>query len=128
MTIGDNIRRIRKERGLTQKQLGNLCGINEAQIRRYELGGANSNPKIETILKIAKALKVSSHQIDPSLGELMTFDTPEDFHKEWDKITNNARINDMTSLMTQMNAAGQNKALEQVELLTKIPEYQQAQE
>ena len=59
MTVGENIRRIRKEKGLTQKELGKLCGINEAQIRRYELGGKNSNPKIETIEKIAVALDVS---------------------------------------------------------------------
>lgn len=26
MTVGENIRRIRKERGLTQKQLGELVG------------------------------------------------------------------------------------------------------
>lgn len=57
MTVGQNIRAIRKERGLTQNQLGELCGIKEANIRKYELGKAN--PKIETIEKIAKALGVS---------------------------------------------------------------------
>lgn len=49
----------RKEKGLTQKQLGELCGINEVQIRRYELGGKNAKPKLETIQKIAKALNVN---------------------------------------------------------------------
>lgn len=56
-TIGKNIRRLRKEKGLTQKQLGELCGIDEANIRRYELEKAN--PKKETLEKIAKALNVS---------------------------------------------------------------------
>lgn len=56
MTVGENIKRIRKEKGLTQKALGELSGINEVQIRRYEIGGAN--PKLETIRKIAKALNV----------------------------------------------------------------------
>ncbi len=54
MTVGENIRRIRKEKGLTQKQLGELCQMNEVQIRQYELGKAN--PKIETVNKIASAL------------------------------------------------------------------------
>ncbi len=54
MTVGENIRRIRKEKGLTQKQLGELCGMNEANVRKYELGKAN--PKIETVNKIASAL------------------------------------------------------------------------
>ncbi len=56
MTVGENIKRIRKERGLTQKELGELCGINEVQVRRYEIGKAN--PKIETIDRIASALGV----------------------------------------------------------------------
>ena len=56
MAVGENIRRIRKEKGLTQKALGEKCGMYESQIRAYELGKAN--PKIETINKIAFALDV----------------------------------------------------------------------
>lgn len=56
MTIGENIKHFRKEKGLTQKQLGELCGIAEPNIRKYELG--KQNPKRETIEKIAEALKV----------------------------------------------------------------------
>lgn len=61
MAIGENIKRIRKEKGLTQKTLGELCKINEVQIRQYELGKAN--PKIETIQKIANALGVSEYEL-----------------------------------------------------------------
>lgn len=57
MTIGENIRRIRKERGLTQKKLGELCMIAEPTIRRYEAG--TLNPKLETVEKIASALGVA---------------------------------------------------------------------
>ena len=35
MTVGENIKRIRKKKGLTQRRLGELCGINEANIRKY---------------------------------------------------------------------------------------------
>lgn len=58
MTVGENIKRIRKEKGLTQKKLGELCEpkINEVQIRQYELGKAK--PKIETVDRIASALGV----------------------------------------------------------------------
>ena len=55
--VGENIRKFRKEKGFTQKKLGELSGINEVQIRQYELGKAN--PKIETIEKIASALGVN---------------------------------------------------------------------
>ena len=65
MSIGDNIKRFRKERGITQKKLGELCGIAEPNIRKYENG--KQNPKLETIEKIASALG-----IDPF--DLMGFD------------------------------------------------------
>ncbi len=63
MTVGESIRRIRKEQGLTQKELGKLCNVNESQIRRYELGLNNSNPKLETVKKIANALNVTTDEL-----------------------------------------------------------------
>lgn len=50
----NDIKRIRKERKLTQKKLGKLCGIAESNIRKYENG--KQNPKAETLDKIAEAL------------------------------------------------------------------------
>ena len=61
MTVGENIKAIRKKKGITQKKLGELCGIAESNIRKYENG--KQNPKIETIDKIASALGVSIAQI-----------------------------------------------------------------
>lgn len=56
MSTGEKIRAARRKAGLTQKKLGELCGIAEPTIRRYELN--KLNPKLETILKIAGALGV----------------------------------------------------------------------
>ena len=53
---GDMIRKCRTEKGLTQKKLGELCGIADSNIRKYESG--NQNPKIETLQKIADALEI----------------------------------------------------------------------
>ncbi|MBR5129215.1 MAG: helix-turn-helix transcriptional regulator [Firmicutes bacterium] len=61
MTSGENIKRIRLKKGLTQKQLGDLCGMADSAIRRYELGKAN--PKIETLKKIADALDVNVQEL-----------------------------------------------------------------
>lgn len=47
MTIGENIRRICQERGLTLKQLGDMVGVSEAYIRAYETG--HRDPKIKVI-------------------------------------------------------------------------------
>ena len=57
MTIGEKIRAFREYRGLTQKQLGEACGIIEASIRKYELG--IRNPKTDQLKKISAGLQVS---------------------------------------------------------------------
>lgn len=56
MTTGQKIRSLRKEKGLTQKKLGQMAGIDEANIRKYELD--RQNPKVDTLEKIASALDV----------------------------------------------------------------------
>ena len=39
MTVGENIRHIRQERHLTQRQLGEMVGASEAYIRAYVAEG-----------------------------------------------------------------------------------------
>lgn len=55
MNIGDKIKLIRKEKKLTQKELGALIGKSEISIRKYEASG---NVPLDTILDIAKALDI----------------------------------------------------------------------
>jgi len=52
--IGDAIKQARKERNLTQSQLGELVGVKKAQISKIE----NNLPdaRFETILKVFRAL------------------------------------------------------------------------
>lgn len=65
MSIPENIKKIRREKGLTQKELGKLCGMADSAIRRYESGRAN--PKINTLIKIAEALNCEVSDIDESI-------------------------------------------------------------
>ncbi len=53
--IGDMIQTARKERKLTQEQLGKLIGVKKSQISRLE--NNTSNVTIETILKVFNALE-----------------------------------------------------------------------
>ncbi len=53
--IGKAIRQTRKERHLTQEKLGELIGVQKAQISRLENNA--SNVTIETLLKVFTALK-----------------------------------------------------------------------
>ena len=52
--IGDLIQMARKDRNLTQAQLGELIGVKKAQISRLE--NNTGNVTMETILKVFKAL------------------------------------------------------------------------
>jgi len=57
--LGEMIRQTRKERHLTQAQLGELVGVQKSQISRIERNAKNVT--IETILKVFKALKAKVH-------------------------------------------------------------------
>ena len=71
MSIGENIRRLRKQKNMTQKELGErLGGISQQQIGQWENG--NKNPKIETLFKISQALNVSVGDLDPTYGLMIT--------------------------------------------------------
>ena len=55
--IGKVIRKIREEKGVTQEKLAFEAGLNRAYIGYIERG--ERNPSTETLVKIAKALKIS---------------------------------------------------------------------
>ena len=52
--LGQAIRQARKERNLTQKQLGELVGVQKAQISKIE--NSAKNARFETIMKLFEAL------------------------------------------------------------------------
>lgn len=52
--IGNAIRKVRKEKKLTQEQLGELAGVQKAQISKIE--NSVKNARFETIFKVFEAL------------------------------------------------------------------------
>ena len=56
-TIAKNIKKRRKEKGLSQDKLSRLADVSHATIIKIESGGIQS-PTIDTVQKIAKALGV----------------------------------------------------------------------
>lgn len=56
--IGKNIRKLRKQKGLSQDRLSKLADLSYNTIIKLESGGI-TNPSIHTLQKIAKALDVS---------------------------------------------------------------------
>jgi DNA-binding XRE family transcriptional regulator len=53
--LGEKLKKIRKEKNLTQAQLGKLIGVQKAQISKLESGASSAT--ISTITKVFKALK-----------------------------------------------------------------------
>jgi len=56
-TITKNIKKHRKEKGLSQDKLSRLADVSHATIIKIESGGIQS-PTIDTVQKIAKALDI----------------------------------------------------------------------
>lgn len=55
---GERIKKLRKEKGLTQEQLGNLLGVKKSAIAKYE-NNRVENLKKETIQKLSEIFDVS---------------------------------------------------------------------
>jgi DNA-binding XRE family transcriptional regulator len=53
--LGEMIKQVRKERNLTQEELGKLVGVQKAQISKLER--STKNARIDTIIKVFYALK-----------------------------------------------------------------------
>lgn len=59
--LGINIKRLRKEKGLTQQQLADKAGMDYPYLGMIERG--EKNPTLEFIGKIAKGLNVETYQL-----------------------------------------------------------------
>jgi HTH-type transcriptional regulator / antitoxin HipB len=53
--LGEKLKQIRKDRKLTQEQLGKMIGVQKAQISKLESG--NNSATISTVLKVFRAMK-----------------------------------------------------------------------
>lgn len=62
MSVGENIKKFRLEKGWTQEQLGKLLNISQTMVAQYE--NNKRKPKLETIQKIADALDVPVYILD----------------------------------------------------------------
>jgi len=109
MTIGENIKRLRKEQGLTQKELGDLCGMADSAIRRYE--SDRGNPTEKTLTRIASALGVPREVlsfgtadfsvIEKWLGEPV-FSSPDEEKAFYAKIQRDLEIRDAMNIYSKI--------------------------
>lgn len=127
MSIGENIRRIRKDKKLTQKELGEkLEGISQQQIGQWENG--IKIPKLETIQKIATALEIPMFDLINMDEYNNLIDT-----KVEEQIQNNIKSGkvhlvtedekELTANYLKLNTTGKTEARKRVHELTEIPRY-----
>ena len=133
------LKQLRIQNGLTQKELAQYLHVSQNAIFNWE--NDKREPSAEMIERIASYFKVSPAYLMGWEKQGTFFDksgTPiGDFYGPTlqspnyelklgvtDKPNPNAALRRMTTYMSLLTEAGQNKAIEQIELLTKIPEYQ----
>ena len=63
MEFGENLKKVRKLKGINRSELAKSCGISYVQLSKYEEG--KSNPTLDSILKISDALSVSPKDLIP---------------------------------------------------------------
>lgn len=124
MSFSENLYKIRRKKKLSQKKLAELANVSQASVNYWEKG--QRTPSMEAIEKLAKALEVpilELYGLKPETVEvkpvgIVTAITENLVQKELDELEDK-----MLFFFDDLNITGKDKAIEQVELLTKIPEY-----
>lgn len=143
LEVGELIKKARKEKGLTQEELGKRLNVSASMIGQYETGVRN--PKRTTLQKIADALGVSLS----TLGYTTRIDLETAIQSAVDEVSASMQepkkdnlwahlIQDMIeaqntpividmdylrSLLRQLNPTGQKEAVKRVAELAEIPRY-----
>ena len=119
---GDMIRKCRTEKGLTQKKLGELCGIADSNIRKYESG--NQNPKKETLQKIADALDIPVNRL--LAGKIISRDELKEKLSEYGLthlVPDTEEERTVLENCKKLNETGKKEAAKRVEELTHLEKY-----
>lgn len=87
MTIGQVIQILRKEKGLTQKQLAEKCGMATGTIQQYELN--KREPRQKQLQAIANALNVPIYELVGHDGDILVEKTSaREYNRIMDKQKN----------------------------------------
>ena len=61
MTFGENLKAIREQKGLSQRELGERLGVRQQTVAQYE--NAEDQPKMKTIRRLATALDIPIYRL-----------------------------------------------------------------
>ena len=121
------LKQLRVQASMTQKELAEKLHVSQNAVFNWENG--KREPGLDMIEKIAKLFMVKPSYL---LGYETEFIKPQNSLKNsLNNITllktNNQKLENVVRSFSRLNSKGQEKAVEQLELLAKIPVYQKDQ-
>lgn len=124
MSMGDRIKFLREQQGMTQEELGEKIGVQKSAIRKYEKG------EVENIKR--SSIKIMADLFGVSPCYLMGFDEDEGEVKQLaeevkfiEKIQTQygKEAVQLLSAFVQLNGTGKEKALSNIQDLLDVPKY-----
>lgn len=94
MTLGEKIKKLRNEKGISQEELGRLMDVHYTHISRYER--SQSAPSVEALKKLARIFEVSTDYLlfddigKTALGDIHDSDLLHQF-QELDQLDDDVR-------------------------------------
>lgn len=147
MTFGEKIKNTREEKKLSQRALGEKMGVTQQTIAQYEK--IQDTPKLSTIRKIAEALDIPMSDLIDDWKEFSQEEVENDISTIVKKATTEKELDtaeEMIDVLEKryeskysldvrlyasyelLNKKGKEKAVNYVEDLSKITEYQNLEE
>lgn len=120
LTIGENIKKYRKAKGFTQKELAESVGVAAITIQQYERNVRE--PKMDTVVRLAQALGISVADLYGSCITDFVERSAQERTTEAQKERQTA-LHKIDRILGEMNAKGIKVAVERVEELSHVPEY-----
>lgn len=113
------IKNIRKQKGMTLKQIADIMGCSPQHISQYENG--KRLPKIKTLMRLSQALDVDIDDLADT-SEQAIIDINEN-PENWGIDKNTHSKNRIDHAFKKLNTAGKKEAAKRVEELTELPRY-----
>ena len=133
MTSGEKVKAAREKMGLSQSALAKRMHVSQQAVAKYEK--IVEQPKLSTVRKIAEALEIPISVLVEDWSKIPPNEIREEMGKHFSKKYSNLQLfaedtpkSKILSHFDKLNKSGQDKAIEQVALLTKIPEYRKDSE
>ena len=123
-SMGDRIKFLREQCGMTQEELGEKIGVQKSAIRKYEKGSVE-NIKRSSIKIMADLFGVSPCYLmgwDEDEGKIKELSEEVKFIEKIQTQYGKEAIQ-MLSAFVQLNDVGKQKALENIQDLLEVPKY-----